>query len=183
MLAPEPAGQRGVGGLERAGLPAWPQRAQGIEDDGHVDALLQQGARDGGQQARGGRTHRDQGHGHPGEHALQGDPPCPAGNGHDLAEPVDAVDGEHCVGSLRGGGGAPRAHGDADIGQGQCGSVIDAVADHDDRPADLLGTDGVQLLAGALREHAIDADDGADCLGDLGAVPGHHDDAVDSAGP
>ena len=75
---------------------------------------------------------------HPGEHALQGDPPGAAGQRGHLAEPVEAVDGEHRVGGLGRGGGAAGAHRDPHVGQGQRGGVVDAVADHDGRRTALL---------------------------------------------
>ena len=51
-----------------------------------------------------------------------------------VAEPVEAIDGEHDVGGLGGRGRRPRPDGDADVGAGERGGVVDAVADHDRGP-------------------------------------------------
>ena len=56
---------------------------------------------------------------------------------------VDAVDGDHGVGGLGGDGRALAGHRDADVGERERRRVVDAVADHHDRP-------------GRLGAHALD---------------------------
>ena len=56
-----------------------PQRAQRVEDHRHIDGLLKQRSPHRGQQPGRGRAHRRQRHAHPGQHALQHDPPAAAG--------------------------------------------------------------------------------------------------------
>ncbi len=115
---------------------------------------------------------------------MQRDPAGPSGHGHYLAEPVQPVDGKDCVGSLGCGSGASRSHRNADVRQGQCGRVVDAVADHDNRSAAPLQAHRVQFLGRSpLGKHDVHADDRPDCLRDLSAVAGDHDDAVDSTRP
>ena len=58
VLIAEPAGERGVSRGQPGGGRGRAQRAQRVEDDGHVDGLLQQRAPHGRQQPGGGRGHR-----------------------------------------------------------------------------------------------------------------------------
>ena len=61
---------------------------------------------------------------------------------------VELIDQQHHVRRLRRGGGAARAHGHADIGGGQRGRVVHAVADHHHRPVLALGEHHHDLLIG-----------------------------------
>src|SRR5690606_33660263 len=75
------------------------------------------------------------------------------------------------------------AHRDADVGDGEDGSVVDAVADHEDGPFGQAG-DGRDLLLGEEgRTDLVDADLGGDVLrGGLG-VAREHDDVLDADAP
>ena len=70
------------------------------------------------------------------------------------------------------------ADGDAEVGLGQGGGVVDAVADHRDHvPVGLEGGDAVGLVGGQdLGDDVVDADLGRDGLGGGGVVAGHHPD-------
>ena len=182
VLGAEPPGQRGVGGGQPDGGGSGPQRAQRVEDHGHVDGLLQQRAPHRGQQPGRGHAHGGQRHAHPGQHALQRDPPGAAGQRRHLAEAAELIDGQHGVGRFRRGGGAPGAHGDPDVGQGQRGGVVDPVAGHDDRCPALFAAHHVQLAGrGQLGEHLVDPGERADGAGGLGPVAGRQDDPRDAA--
>ena len=69
----------------------------------------------------------------PRDHALKGDSPAATGDRAGLAQPVDPVDGQDHIGSLRCRGGAMGAQGHADVGDGQGRSVVYPVTDHDGR--------------------------------------------------
>ena len=100
------------------------------------------------------------------EHALAGDLQRAPAEPHGGRDAVDAVDGDHAVGGLGGDRRARRAHRDADVGQRQRGRVVDAVADHHDRPHAGRVADrahDLELLLG--RAVGVDAVD-ADALGD-----------------
>jgi hypothetical protein len=101
-----------------------------------------------------------------------------------FAHPIEPVGGDHHVGRLGGGGGAPGAHGHPDISDGQGRGVVDTVAHHDGRRPPALRADGVKFLGGRpLGQHFVDADDGPHGVGDLDAVPGDHHDPPDTAAP
>eukprot|EP00964_Phaeocystis_antarctica_P067309 scaffold40740_cov69-Phaeocystis_antarctica.AAC.1 len=93
-----------------------------------------------------------------------------------VGEAAEVVGHQHDARRLRGHGGALHAHGDAHVGGGERGAVVDAVAHHGHRR--LLGEvlDRGELL---LRLHARvavgDAHARADGLRRLGAVAGEHD--------
>ena len=69
------------------------------------------------------------------------------------------------------------AHRDADVGERERGRIVDAVADHDDRPRRGACADERELvLRRELGVDLVDAGAAADGLGDLAAVAGgHHD--------
>ncbi len=71
------------------------------------------------------------------------------------------------------GAGADR---DADVGSGECGCVVDAVADHRDLVAACLegGDLGVLVLREDLGEHFVDVELVGDGVGDLAGVAGDH---------
>src|SRR5205823_7893665 len=83
--------------------------------------------------------------------------------------------GQHDAGRLDGHVGAG-ADGDADVGPGQGGSVVDAVTDHGHRPAPVLeGGDGlVLILRQDLGEDLVNPEFGGDRVGDLAGVAGDH---------
>jgi hypothetical protein len=75
------------------------------------------------------------------------------------------------------GAGAPRAHGDPDVGGGQRRGVVDAVADHQRRAQALLGRDGIDFVGRhAVGEDGVEVEGGADGFGGVGTVAGDHDD-------
>ena len=74
------------------------------------------------------------------------------------------------------------ADGHAHVGQGEGGGVVDAVAHHDRRPVPGGVGDGVDLLGRrSFGQDHVDADDGADRLGDVRPVAGDHLDPLDAA--
>ena len=92
------------------------------------------------------------------------------------------IDGQNRVGRFGGSRGAPRSHGDPDVGQGQRGGIVNAVAGHDDRPAALLAAHHIELVRrGQPGQHLIHAGQGADRVGGLGPVAGGQDDAGNAA--
>ena len=100
---------------------------------------------------------------------------------------VDAVDGDHRVGGLGGDRRPGAAHRDADVGEGKGGSVVDAVADHDDRGELGVGAhraDDLELLLGALFGEDLVEPGLARAIrsATARAVAGHHRDSPD-AGP
>ena len=83
------------------------------------------------------------------------------------------IDGQNRVGRFGGSRGTPRSHGDPDVGQGQRGGVVNAVAGHDDRPAALLAAHHIELVRrGQPGQHLVDASKCADRVGGLGPVAG-----------
>ena len=90
------------------------------------------------------------------------------------------------IGGLKGDLRAGRAHGDADIGAGKSGRVIDTVADEGHGAATRQFPHMTHLV---LRQHfgmnlvGSKAEQRADPQGHRPAVPGHHDDAAHAAGP
>lgn len=101
----------GGGGDDRAGGLVDAQGARGVEDDGHVDALVEQRANGGREQADRSRGHGDLGHQHAAEGTLDGDAPGELVDGDGIGQLVDAVGGQDDVGGLRGGGGTARTGG------------------------------------------------------------------------
>ena len=125
---------------------------------------------------------------------LVDDVPSAAGVVERARQQPQVVAGEGHVGGLDRGIGAGRAHRDADIGSGQGGGVVDAVADHRDRAlrtelcdrsglvlraqfgADVLdprlggeGAGGASVVAGEHRDPDALRGEGTDDLGDLRA--------------
>ena len=99
--------------------------------------------------------------------------------GHKLEE---VLRGDRNVGDLSGNRGS-RRDGDAGVGFRECGRVVHAVADHDDRaPGGLFRADEGGLI---LRQHLgvdlIHADLRRDGLGSLAIIACHHDDLVNAA--
>ena len=88
-----------------------------------------------------------------------------------------AVEVDHVAGLL--GGLGARVHRDADVGLGQCGGVVGAVAHHGDELAAvlLLADVGELGLGGGLGDEVVDAGLVGDRLGGQRVVAGDHDDA------
>ena len=184
VLLLEPLGQQRVLLTEPDLGRAPAQRPQGVEDHGHVDDLLEDRTPDGREETDCSDTHGGQGKGHPCHHALDGDPPGASGNGRCLTETIQPVDGEHHIGGFGRGGGPSGPQSDPDVGQGECGRVVDAVTDHHGRSAARFELHDVELLGrGTLGQHLVDPDHRPDGLGHLGPVTGDHHDAVDPVLP
>ena len=155
------------------------QGAQRVEDHGDVDALLQQ--RTGGrwQPSDRGNGHRGQRQAHADDGALHGDAPRPAGDVHRVGEPVQPISGQYDIGGFRGRGGAACTHRHADAGRGQCGGVVDAVADHHGYRAVSFGAHGGDLVGRALfGVYLVQPQHGGDLAGGPGAVSGEHHQSI-----
>ena len=161
--------------LRSGRLPARAERAQRIEDRGQIHEFLGQGAGDGRDVAGRRRDHQRHAQPDPDPDALQrhldGALADPHGGGH-LGQ---VVEDDHDVGRLAGRRRAARTHRDPDVGDGQDGGVVDAVADHHDR-AERQGPDGFDLV----RRQALGADIGEpglgrDVLGGGERIAGQHD--------
>ena len=177
-------GERDVLVRERQAVHAPREDGAQRQGDGqHVDALLEHRARCGGQQACRGRDHRDTREPHPHDHGLEGDGLRAAGDEDRVGKGIDPVDREHDVGCLGGRRRAPCGESDTDAGSGQRGGVVDAVADHDRSGPDRLLLDHRELVRrGAVRQDGVDADHPADRAGDVGAVAGDEDHALEPCG-
>ncbi len=70
------------------------------------------------------------------------------------------------------------AHRDAEVGEGERGRVVDAVADHHDRLQSRVGAQAAYhcelVLGGPVGVDAVDVDLAADARGDRFAVAGDH---------
>ena len=184
VFGDESSRQLGVDRRDRSARQAASPGAQCVENHRDIDGLLDQGTRGGRKEAEAGDDHRSQRHPDPDQHALTGDPPRSAGDGHRLGEPVEAVDREHDIGRLGGGGHARRSHRDSDVGPRQRRRIVDAIADHDGRTERLLRDHGVHLVGrAALGEHRVDAQHDSDTLGHVGPITRHHHDPADAATP
>ena len=125
-----------VAGVAKARFAAGRSQAtEGVQDDGDVDQLLQERTPRRREIAGGGDAHGGEGQRHAGDHALGGDTAGAPGDDVGVAETVEAIDGQHHIGGLGRHGGAAGADRHADAGDRQRGGVVDAVADHDGRPA------------------------------------------------
>lgn len=103
---------------------------------------------------------------------------------HQPGQPAEIVGHQRDVGGLQRDVAARRAHGDAEIGPGQRGRVIDPVANHR-HPAASGGQPGdpVALVLGQqFGLNLIDAELGADPLGRCPVVAGQHHDPADPGG-
>ena len=78
----------------------------------------------------------------------------PAGHVNHLGQAIEPVDGQHDVGRVRRGRRPVGAERDADVGHGQGGRIVDAVAHHHRHPVLAFGTDGGGLLLGACVRRA-----------------------------
>ena len=139
----------GIGRRPRA--RAGTERAQGVEDHRDVDRLLGERAGDRREPAECRERHGDARQAEPGDDALHGDGAGAPRDDDGIGDAVEAVDQDHHVGRLRGGAGAARAHGDADVGGGERRRVVDAVADHQGRGEALLRRHGIDLVG----RHAV----------------------------
>ena len=155
-------------------VPATPQGAERIEDDGDIDGLLEERTGDDRQEAERGRDHRDERHPHPRHDALDRDRARASGDPDRLGEAIEAIDRDDDIGGLGRCGRAPGAHRHPDVGDRQRRCVVDAVADHHERPTGEcpLGADGIDLVGRRpIGEDAIEPDRGPDEFGDRVVVP------------
>jgi hypothetical protein len=77
-----------------------------------------------------------------------------------------------------------RAHGDADIGDGERRRVVDAISHHGGREKPLLAAHGSDFIRRhAVGEHGVEVERGTDGLGRGGVIAGDHDDACDARRP
>ena len=139
VLFLEPLGEQGVLVTESDLGRAASQRPECVEDHGHIDDLLEDARprRPGGDPTAATPIAARE-RPIPTTIALDGDPPGAPGNGRRLTQPVDPVDGEHHIGRFGCGGRPAGPEGHPDVGQGQCGCVVDPVPDHHGgRPAGL----------------------------------------------
>ena len=108
---------------------------------------------------------------------------CPLCNDHRVGDAVQSIYQDHYVGGLRGGAGATRSHGNANVRLGQCGSVVDAVADHEGWMHPLFGRYRVHLVGRhAIGEHRINVERGADGLCGIEPIAGDHHDTCGTGG-
>ena len=106
----------------------------------------------------GGDEHGQEGESDVDDDALHRDPPGATGDDHGFAESIQSVDGEHDVSRLRRRGRAPRPDGPADVGEGECGCVVEAVAHHDRGTGALFERYRRDFVGGAaLGEDVIDS--------------------------
>src|SRR6056297_534437 len=114
-----------------------------------------------------------------GQHqVLDHDPPGAGGVVDDVGEVGEPVAHDRDVGGFDRDVGAGSAHGDADAGGGECGGVVDAVADH--RHGAVLGEmfDGVGLVGGEeFGADVVDAGSAGERRGGGNVVAGEHRDA------
>ena len=163
-----------------AGRRASAERTQRVEDRRHVDQLLDQRPHRRPEQAERAADHEREREPHAHDDGLDRDRARPAGDRDRVHEPVQSIRDEHGVGRLRGGGRAPRAHGDAHIGGRERRRVVQPVSDHHDHAGLALGFQGLDLLRGiALGHDPVDAERRTDGLGHVGMVAGDHDHAFD----
>ena len=149
-----------------------------------VDRLLEECAVHGRDEAEGGEAHGDQAEPDAGEDALPGDGERPPSDPHGVGDPADPVDEDDRVRGLRSDGRARGSHGDSDIGERERRSVVDAVADHDDRAQAGVLLDGANelqlLLGGLLGVDPVDADLASDLVGDASAIARRHGDVANA---
>ena len=106
-------------------------------------------------------------------------PPC-------VGQPLHVLGQQGDVGGLERDLRAGRAHGDADISAGQCGCIVDAVADKGDLPPAGHGADEPHLVLGqhfGMDLLGFEAEFGADAQGHRSPVAGHHRQFFDATGP
>ena len=101
-----------------------------------------------------------------------------------LTQAVQPIDSEHHIGGFGRSGCPSSPEGDSDVGERECGCIVDAVTDHHGRSPARLELHDVELLGRrALSQHLVDPDDRPDGLGHIGSVAGDHHDAGDPVLP
>ena len=141
-----------------AGQRPCPRGAHGVEDDEHFGGFVDH--HDGGRSQDAERGERDQRADDQQREAdvLQHDRAGVAGVDEVLREVAQVLTHQRDVGGLDGDVGAHGPHGDADIGGGQRGGVIDAVTDHGDPAATGdLGQQPSLVLRAQLGVDGVDA--------------------------
>jgi hypothetical protein len=88
VILAEPPGQGGVAVRHPNALGRRREGLQGVQDDSHVDAFLQQRPPHSRQQPGRGGAHRRERQAHARDHRLQGDPSGAPRQHRDLAEPA-----------------------------------------------------------------------------------------------
>ncbi len=114
---------------------------------------------------------------------CSGDRRARRGDDDGLAEPVEPVDRQHHVGRLRRRGRAARADRHADVGHGERGRVVDAVADHDRGGRAAASSRTASTFSAGVRSASTSSTpiDRAHRLATLRAVAGDHHDPADAA--
>ena len=112
---------------------------------------------------------------------MEGDGARAPGNGYRRSDAGDLIDQQHHVCGFGRRRSAARAHRQADIGRGERGRVVDAVADHHHRAACALGEHDLDLfLRLEIGADKSERQSACDELGNVGAVAGGENDALNA---